>query len=119
MKRVQRKRTKDWKMPLNTIYVGRPTKWGNPFRIIGDELFCFSIKRKVLDPWIIFEEGIRPDRKILMILYRAWLHGRIVCDYLPKSPINNLDELKNKDLACWCPLDKECHADILIELLEK
>ena len=29
--RIQRKRTKDWKMPVNAIYVGRPTRWGNPF----------------------------------------------------------------------------------------
>lgn len=27
--RIQRKRTKGWKMPPNTIYVGRPTQWGN------------------------------------------------------------------------------------------
>jgi len=33
MKRVQRKRTKGYKMPENTKYVGRPTKWGNPFRV--------------------------------------------------------------------------------------
>ena len=30
-KRIQRKRTKDWKMPKNAVYVGRPGKWGNPF----------------------------------------------------------------------------------------
>ncbi len=30
-KRIQRKRTKGWRMPENTVYVGRPTKWGNPF----------------------------------------------------------------------------------------
>ena len=30
--RIQRKRTKGWKMPPNTVYVGRPTKWGNPFK---------------------------------------------------------------------------------------
>ena len=31
-KRIQRKRTKGWRMPANTIYVGRPSKWGNPFK---------------------------------------------------------------------------------------
>lgn len=31
--RIQRKRTKGWKMPPNTVYVGRPTKWGNPYRV--------------------------------------------------------------------------------------
>lgn len=29
--RVQRKRIKDWRKPENALYVGRPTKWGNPF----------------------------------------------------------------------------------------
>ena len=29
--RIQRKRTKGWRMPPNTVYVGRPSKWGNPF----------------------------------------------------------------------------------------
>ena len=32
--RVQRKRTKGWRMPANTVYVGRPTKWGNPY-VVG------------------------------------------------------------------------------------
>lgn len=31
MKRIQRQRKRGWKMPDNTVYVGRPTKWGNPF----------------------------------------------------------------------------------------
>lgn len=31
-KRIQRKRSKGWRMPPDAIYVGRPTKWGNPFK---------------------------------------------------------------------------------------
>lgn len=30
-KRIQRRRTAGWRMPENTVYVGRPTRWGNPF----------------------------------------------------------------------------------------
>jgi hypothetical protein len=29
--RIQRRRTKGWKMPQNALYVGRPTPYGNPF----------------------------------------------------------------------------------------
>lgn len=36
-KRIQRKRTKGWRMPEGAIYVGRPTKWGNPAKV-GDSL---------------------------------------------------------------------------------
>ena len=32
-KRIQRRRTKGWRMPAGAVYVGRPTKWGNPFAI--------------------------------------------------------------------------------------
>jgi len=29
--RLQRRRTKGWRMPPGAVYVGRPTEWGNPF----------------------------------------------------------------------------------------
>ena len=25
----------------------------------------------------------------------------------------DLAELRGKDLACWCPLDQPCHAEVL------
>ena len=30
-KRIQRRRTKGWRMPPGTVYIGRGSKWGNPF----------------------------------------------------------------------------------------
>jgi hypothetical protein len=26
-------------------------------------------------------------------------------------------ELRGRDLACWCPLDQPCHADVLLEIV--
>jgi hypothetical protein len=37
--RIQRKRTKGWKMPPNTVYVGRGSMWGNPYRVLNEEGF--------------------------------------------------------------------------------
>lgn len=31
-KRIQRKRTRGWKMPPNTVCVTRPGRWGNPYK---------------------------------------------------------------------------------------
>jgi hypothetical protein len=31
VRRIQRKRTKGWRMPEGAVYVGRPSRWGNPF----------------------------------------------------------------------------------------
>jgi hypothetical protein len=88
MKRIQRKRTKGWKMPPNTVYVGRPTKYGNPYRVTEDTTR---------------EEAIQE--------YANWLDRILV-----KDP-HYLDSLKGKDLACWCPLDKHCHADVILKIL--
>jgi len=90
MKRIQRKRSKGWRMPSNAVYVGRPTKFGNPFAV------TFFRSR---------EEAVAE--------YRSWLER-----VMKKAP-SFLDELKGKDLACWCPLDKACHADVILEMLEE
>jgi hypothetical protein len=39
-------------------------------------------------------------------------------EYLSGHPelLAALSELRAKDLACWCPLDQPCHADVLLEL---
>ena len=104
-KRIQRKRTKGWKMPPNTVYVGRPTKWGNPFAS------NFAGLRK-------HEQG--KVRGSLAERYRAWVN---VCNHLSTIDIPRITtELRGKDLACWCPLvDKDgkpvpCHADVLLEI---
>jgi hypothetical protein len=82
-------------MPANTVYVGRPTKWGNPY-IIG----------RVTGPFL---DGPRIDPETALEWYRNWLMVQLVMGKL------NLDELRGKNLACWCPLDQPCHADVLIQ----
>ena len=32
-KRIQRRRTKGWRMPEGAVYVGRGSKWGNPLML--------------------------------------------------------------------------------------
>jgi len=90
MKRIQRKRAKGWKMPPNTVYVGRPSKWGNPAKV-----------------------GIHGDLKECLEIYEEFLETKL------KLNPHFLDPLKGKDLACWCPLDKPCHADVLLKFLEE
>lgn len=101
--RIQRKRTKGWKMPPNTVYVGRPTKWGNPFSV-----YCGK-------------EPISTKRAIRY--YRNWLTGHSKgygvfagSKYLPLYLRKSLYELRGKNLCCWCPIDQPCHADVLLEL---
>ena len=86
--RVQRQRSKGYRKNYD-VWVGRPSKWGNPF--------------------IIGRDG---TRKGVVKKYHQWIL---------KQPdlMHAVQELKNKVLGCWCPLDASCHADILIKLANR
>ena len=73
-------------IPPDAVYVGRPSKWGNPFRIGKD--------------------GTREE---CIAKYKVYIEHRI-----RKGELDP-EELQGKDLVGWCaPLP--CHADILMEL---
>ena len=102
VKRIQRKRAKGWRMPENAVYVGRPSRWGNPF-IVGrdgkrDE--CVRLYAMVAAGYIVLTTKATPKEQ--KRAYRAMRDAR--------------KYLGGKDLACWCPLDKPCHADVLLEI---
>lgn len=75
-------------MPANSVYVGRPTIYGNPFKVGIDGTLeeCLEKYERMLSAWV------------------------------ERDP-TALDPLKGKDLACWCPLEKRCHVDILLKYL--
>lgn len=122
--RIQRKRSKDWRMPENTVYVGRPSKFGNPW----------SLKRA-------YESGLfKPEAvpQVVVTEFEAWLTREASPNdehlgywFKPEMIaqkeyiLSHIHELRGKNLACWCPLyDKNglripCHADVLLRLANK
>lgn len=106
--RIQRKRTAGWRMPEGAVYVGRPTKWGNPVEI-GSEFDWFPMGRRLHATITTLDEVIE--------YYRLWIQG-LQPDERPDGPTHAeiRAELAGKDLACWCPLDQPCHADVLLEV---
>lgn len=72
------------------IYIGRPSKWGNPF-VIGDD-------------------GL--TREQVLKKYKEWILQQ------PQLSKNELWMLKGKTLGCWCK-PKPCHGDILVELIKE
>lgn len=96
-KRIQLSRKKGWRMPPDTVKVDRTTKWGNPF--------------------IIGKHGTRSEC-IDLFMHLALGHG-ISCDAETVKaqndyPWGDIDELKGKNLACWCKEGDECHGDVLM-----
>jgi len=110
-KRIQRRRTKGWKMPPNTVYVGRPTIFGNPFIVCAGgwtreealDLFRRLLKSSLGIPTNRPSKVCRGEELPLPTHY----------GYIPAERVA---ELRGKDLACWCRLDQPCHADVLLEI---
>lgn len=100
-KRIQRKRTKGWRLPPNTVCVDRPSKWANPFTVAkyGREgaiarfrhAFCGPVTPMQAAAFMsVWDKRLTPEAVKL--------------------------ELRGKDLAAWCRLDQSCHADVLLEV---
>lgn len=101
--RIKISRQKGWRMPPDTVKVDRTTKFGNPFRS---------------DEWTpeIAASGARTAAEA----FRLWLTGHPALARINPNRrvtvIAAIKELRGKNLACWCPLDQPCHADVLLEL---
>lgn len=111
--RIQRKRTKGWRMPEGSVYVGRPTIFGNPWTL-----------EKTLASGLFKPECCR---EVCVYEYRGWLtysrspHSEHCGIYFElreqrEKILAAIPSLRGKLLACFCPLDRPCHADVLAEL---
>lgn len=104
-KRIRLSRAKGWRMPDGAVKVDRSTKWGNPFvvGVDGTRAECVDLYAKLAAGYICLTAGPSVDEQRVA---RGWL--------------KKADEvLRGRDLACWCPLDAPCHADILIEIANR
>jgi hypothetical protein len=112
--RVQRKRTKGYRLPPNTVSVCRPGKFGNPFkpdecRATGYEGTDLEIKQRCASAfraWLCEKDG--------------WLNWQgDEAEKTKAAILEGLESLRGKNLACFCKLDEPCHADVLLELANK
>ena len=112
-KRIQRRRTKGWRMPANTVYVGRPTGLGNPFVPIDKNnpghvqasVDYFRGWVKSASNWSV---KIGKGTRVGIHRIPHWSEPKTIREHLPK--------LKGVNLACWCRLGEPCHADVLLEI---
>jgi hypothetical protein len=79
------------------VYIGRPSKWGNPFSHKKDAKLAKFIVN---------------TREDAILSYKEW-----IINGDGKHLLNDLYELKNKRLGCHCK-PKSCHGDVLIELIK-
>ena len=129
-KRIQMTRQRPWRQDHpDAVIVARPTKWGNPIRLDGP-FDCFNVL-KLAGP-----KGARSQkewhRDACAIAFRIWQMSDLTpvskdagdplveAMAIKSGPYPTHDEiraeLRGRDLACWCPLDAPCHADVLLEI---
>lgn len=84
----------DWRRPggrkpADVVYVGRPSRWGNPFPVADH------------------------GRAQAVALFTEYAQARAAEEPTWLAPLHG------KRLACWCPPDEPCHADSLLTLLDE
>lgn len=98
--RIRLSRGRGWRLQtvsaavngLPAVKVTRPSRWGNPYA--GDG-------------------RMTPEsRAHVVALYREYLQRPEQADEVAAIR----EHLRGKNLACCCPLDGPCHADVLLEL---
>lgn len=97
--RIQLKRTRGFRLQevsralngLPAVNVARPTRWGNPFKVKQTNRAAVEKFRF----WVSVEPLAFPSREEIRY------------------------ELGHKNLACWCPPNQPCHADVLLEIANR
>ena len=87
----------EWNQSENHVYIGRNMS----FYVPG------TYKSKWSNPFTVKKYG----RDKVLELYE---------DYIRSNPglYNSLEELRGKELGCWCK-PESCHGDVLVKLLEE
>lgn len=108
--RIQRSRKHKQVSPngLPIVYVGRPGKWGNPFKV-GETIWNPEKEEMSLITPASREECVR--------LYEVYMRNGMTKKHT--WIYKDLHELKEKNLSCWCKIGEKCHADVLLELANK
>ena len=117
--RIQRQRTAGWRLPEGAVYVGRPGKWGNPFKL-GEDVardsdlwpYIISLYPGADNP--IFGGAVRfKSVRICRAEDVVEAHFQWFLEQ-PALMLTVAEELGGRDLCCWCGPGEPCHADTLL-----
>lgn len=109
-RRIKRQRAKGWSKPPGAVYVGRGSRYGNPYRVE------YSLR----GTWSVYHQGepihpaFRYDDAVAYSIerYRQWINEPEQADLRAKVRA----ELAGRDLMCWCREGDPCHGDVLLKI---
>ena len=105
--RVRLSRKKGWKLPPNTVSVARPGRWGNPFSVVADAAPGTPVGTRYT---------AMPSVAKAVAAFRRWIEDSPEGQRLAAEA---RETLRGKNLACWCPLDGPCHAEVLLDIANR
>lgn len=115
--RIKGFRLQQWSRELNglpAVKVTRPGRYGNPFRVgemIEDETGTRMMSAK---------EAVRAYSAVMETVAFGTSDAEFL-EALFGAPVITIGELvqnlRGKNLACWCGLGSPCHADVLLKLV--
>lgn len=129
--RIQRRRTKGWRLPAGTRCVDRSSRWGNPFpvekvrrRIATSWDFGFNTDTRLWNSYFLNRVKPRLREVSQALAEQAAVDIFRACaeefrDFDPEGFAEWIAPLRWRNLACWCALDTPCHADVLLELANR
>lgn len=105
--RVRLSRKKGWKLPPDTVSVARPGRWGNPFSVVPDAAPGTPVGTRYT---------AMPTVTEAVAAFRRWVEEDPAGHRLAAEA---REALRGKNLACWCPLDGPCHAEVLLDIANR
>ena len=109
---------------LPAVSVARPHRWRNDWEI-GSTRYVhgsgFAICSAVEDAIAAFKQCVDWDPRAKSFLRTEDGYLEIWGGYGPehRNQVTARRELAGKNLACFCALDKPCHADVLLEIANR
>ena len=126
-KRIQMTRQRPWRAEHpDAVIVARPSKWGNPFtvNIPHGEALQGSTTRALLanryQLWLTTGDSLQAIANRLALSTKDGRH--FIENFAPtnRPTLSQIRaDLAGHDLACWCPLNQPCHADVLLEIANR
>lgn len=115
--RIRLQRTAGWRKPEGAVSVARPSVWGNPISLsdVGEQYP--SLDDRQIATLVVGDFEVLAERGHLSFPNWRFADGRrgpVAWTYPPVSEIRS--HLAGRDLACWCPAGRPCHADVLLRI---
>ena len=117
-RRIQRMRTKGWRMPPGALYIGRPGRFGNPFPVGPTHAPRQAVARfraMLAGRWARLRKLMGPGYD-----NEAWDIALFILQLRRRDILDHLGDLRGHDLACWCKEgDPYCHGLVLLRLANR